>query len=378
MPPFDVPSEGFRIDHATLRDWTKEVISSTGTAADVADDVADVLVAADLRGVASHGTGRLSMYVALAEAGITDAAARPERVGGTPALGVWDGHNGWGPHAGRVVMDDVIERATTFGIAAAVIRRANHYGIAGWYAIRAADRGLIGMSMTNGTPLVAPTRGRTKLLGTNPIAFAAPAGRFGNLVLDMATSSITWGRLLVDARRGNDLADGVGMDSAGRVTTSPAAVLADGALIPLGGGEATAGYKGYGLALMVDALTGVLAAASFGPFVQPFSLAGGPSDLGQMFLAIDPQAVDPGYPGRLETLLDELVRAPTSPDAEGSIMYPGQPEAEREADQRQHGIVIDPGHREMLVKLGDRLGLPLPDLSPVGRVAGEPSGSVVA
>ncbi|HLO34440.1 MAG TPA: Ldh family oxidoreductase [Candidatus Deferrimicrobium sp.] len=361
MPPFDVPADGFLIDHVTLRDWTKRVVCETGTAADMADDVADVLVAADLRGITSHGTGRLSMYVALVEAGITDAHERPERIGGMPAMGLWDGRNGWGPHAGRVVMDDVIERARTLGIAAAVIRHANHYGIAGWYAIRAADRGLIGMTMTNGTPLVAPTRGRTKLLGTNPIAFAAPAGRYGNLVLDMATSAVTWGRLLVDARRGHDLADGVGMDSEGRVTTSPAAVLADGALIPLGGSEATAGYKGYGLALMVDALTGVLAGANFGPFVEPFSLAGGPSDLGQMFLAIDPNAIDPGgFVPRLEALIDELVGAPTAPGAAGPVLYPGQPESEREAEQREHGIVLDGGHHDLLAKLGERLGLPFP------------------
>jgi len=374
MPPFDVPSDGFLVDHVTLRDWTRDVICRTGTEADIADDVADVLVAADLRGITSHGTGRLSMYVSLVEAGITDAHQRPERIGGTPALGLWDAHNGWGPHAGRVVMDDVIVKATTLGIAAAVIRHANHYGIAGWYAIRAADRGLIGMTMTNGTPLVAPTRGRTKLLGTNPIAFAAPAGRYGHLVLDMATSSVTWGRLLVDARRGRDLADGVGMDVDGRVTTSPAAVLADGALIPLGGSEATAGYKGYGLALMVDALTGVLAAASSGPFVEPFSLVGGPSNLGQMFLAIDPDALDPGgYEQRLETLLDALVEAPTAPDAPGPVLYPGQPEAEREIEQREHGIVLDAGHHELLVRLGERIGLPLPTLVPVRAQVGGPA-----
>lgn len=361
MPPFELPTDGFVVDHARLLDWTTRVICHVGTPADMADDVAAVLVAADLRGITSHGTGRLPMYVALVEGGITDALERPQRIGGTPALGLWDGRNGWGPHAGRMVMDDVIDRATTLGIAAAVIRHANHYGIAGWYAMRAAARGLIGMTMTNGTPLVAPTRGRTKLLGTNPIAFAAPAGRFGNLVLDMATSTVTWGRLLVAARRGQEVAGGVAMDSEGHMTTSPAAALADGALLPLGGGEETAGYKGYGLALMVDALTGVLAGASFGPFVLPFSLVGGPSDLGQLFLAIDPNAVDPGgFEPRLEALLDELVRAPTAPDAPGPVLIPGQPEAEREAEQREHGIVLDRGHHDLLVKLGERLGLEFP------------------
>jgi LDH2 family malate/lactate/ureidoglycolate dehydrogenase len=312
------------------------------------------------------------MYVALVEAGITDALVRPVRIGGTPALGLWDGRNGWGPHAGRVVMDDVIDRARKLGIAAAVIRHANHYGIAGWYAMRASARGLIGMSMSNSTPLVAPTRGRTKILGTNPLAFAAPAGRYGDLVVDMATSTITWGRLLVAARRGQEVASGVAMDSEGRLTSSPSAALADGALLPLGGVEETAGYKGYGLALMIDTLTGVLAGANFGPFVLPFSLVGGPSDLGQLFLAIDPNAIDPGgFEARLECLLDELAHAPTAPDAPGPVLIPGQPEAEREAEQREHGIVLDRGHHDMLVDLGDRLGLAFP----VARV--ESDGSTV-
>jgi LDH2 family malate/lactate/ureidoglycolate dehydrogenase len=361
MPPFELPADGHVIDRATLVDWVTTVVRHVGTPADMADDVAEVLVAADLRGITSHGTGRLPMYVALVEAGITDATERPERIGGTPAFGLWDGRNGWGPHAGRVVMDDVIDRATTLGIASAVIRHANHYGIAGWYPMRAASRGLIGMTMSNSTPLVAPTRGRTKLLGTNPIAFAAPAGRYGQLVLDMATSTVTWGRLLVAARRGQELEWGVAMDGEGRLTSTPAAVLADGALLPLGGVEATAGYKGYGLALMIDALTGVLAGANFGPFVLPFSLVGGPSDLGQLFLAIDPDAIDPGgFEPRLEALLDELTRAPTMPDAPGPVLIPGQPEAARDADQREHGIVLDHVHQDMLVKLGERLGLGFP------------------
>jgi LDH2 family malate/lactate/ureidoglycolate dehydrogenase len=361
MPPFEPPRDGVCIDHTVLHRWTTEVIRSTGTPADIAVDVADVLVAADLRGITSHGTGRLSMYVALVEAGITDKETRPERIGGTPVLGLWDGRNGWGPHGGRVVMDDVIDRASTFGLAAAVIRHANHFGIAGWYAMRASARGFIGMTMTNSTPLVAPTRGRTKLLGTNPLAFAAPAGRFGELVVDMATSTVTWGRLQVAARRGDPIAWGVAMDSDGRLTDSPTTALADGALLPLGGLEETAGYKGYGLGLMVDVLTGVLSAANFGPFVLPFSLVGGPSDLGQLFLAIDPDSIDPGgFQSRLEVLLESLSSAPTMPDASGPVLIPGQPEAERDAYQRAHGIVLDDGHHEMLVKLGERLNLDFP------------------
>lgn len=344
-----------------------------GTPDDIALDVAEVLVAGDLRGIASHGTARLPVYISLVEGGVMDAQARPKRIRGMPALALWDGRNGWGHHAGRVLMDDAIERAATQGVAVSSVRHANHYGIAGWFAMRAATRGLIGISMTNSSPLVAPTRGMTKLLGTNPIAMAAPAGRFGMLVLDMATSAVTWGRLLVAERRGARVPDGVAIDREGLPTTSPAAALAGGALLPLGGIEETAGYKGYGLALLVDVLTGVLAAANFGSRVVPFSLTDGPSGLGQFFLAIDPAALEDGFEARLESLVDELVNAPLAPGAAGPVLMPGQPEAQREVEQLRHGIVLDAAHHTSLTALGHRLGIHFPESRPWGRVPGPPT-----
>jgi LDH2 family malate/lactate/ureidoglycolate dehydrogenase len=262
-------------------------------------------------------------------------------------------------------MDDAIERATDLGMAASIAHRASHFGIAGWYSMRAAARGLIGMTLTNASPLVAPTRSRERLLGTNPIAVAAPAGRFGMFVLDMATSAITWGRVLVADRRGLDIAGGVAIDGDGRPTTRPSEVLRAGALLPLGGTEATAGYKGYGLAMMVDVLTGVLAGANFGSRVVPFSTTRGPSDLGQLFLAIDPASLGEGaFEKRMEALCAELVEAPLAPDAPGPVLIPGQPEAEREAEQRRTGIRLEAGHHEVLVRLGDRLGVAFPGQAP--------------
>jgi LDH2 family malate/lactate/ureidoglycolate dehydrogenase len=271
-------------------------------------------------------------------------------------------------------MDDVSRLARTLGIAAASIRHANHYGIAGWYAMRASARGLIGLTMTNTSPLVAPTRGRTKLLGTNPLAFAAPAGRFGTLVLDMATSTITWGRLLVAARRGQPMERGVAIDAAGEPTTLPDHALRGGALLPLGGPEETGGYKGYGLSLMVDVLTGVLAAANFGSRVVPFSLTDGPSGLGQLFLAIDPESLAPGFEARMETLLDELVTAPTAPGALGRVLIPGEPETRREEEQRERGVIIDPVHHASLVELGERIGVAFPAVRVDGAVDGDATG----
>lgn len=350
-----------RVEADRLRDWTVDVVRRLSTPPDIAADVADVLVAADLRGVASHGTFRLPVYASLAEAGVIAVEARPQRDGGTAVLTRWDAANGWGPHAGRVLMDDAIERAKTFGMAASIAHRASHFGIAGWYAMRAAANGLIGVTMSNASPLVAPTRGRTRILGTNPLAVAAPSGRFGMLVLDMATSAVTWGRVLVADRRGTEIPSGVAIDNDGHPTTSTARVLHGGALLPLGSYEATAGYKGYGLALVVDILTGVLAGANFGSRVIPFSTTSGASDLGQLFLAIDPAAADGGdFAARVEALCDELVNAPRAPDAPGPVLIPGQPEAEQEGEQEQHGIRMEVAQLEALIELGERLGSPFP------------------
>jgi LDH2 family malate/lactate/ureidoglycolate dehydrogenase len=361
-----LPSTGVRVGIDALRDWTLEVIMSLGTPQDIAVDVTDALIAADLRGVTTHGTFKLPVYVAVAQAGTLDVAARPTRDGGTDVLAVWDAHDGWGQHGGRVMMDDAIERAATLGMAASLARHACHFGIAGWYAMRAASRGSIGVVLTNTAPLVAPTRGRARILGTNPIAVAAPAGSAGMFVLDMATSAITWGRVLTDARHDETLPQGVAIDRDGRVTTDPAEVLDGGALLGLGGSEATGGHKGYGLALAIDILTGVLAGAAFGSSVVPqWSKADRPSDLGQLFMAIDPGALgDPSFETRMQRYMEELRASPRSPEADGPVLVHGDPEAEHTALQRDGGIRMSLPDHTALVSLGERLDIPFPSGSP--------------
>ena len=264
MPVYADPSGGLAVPAGLLQAWTARLVEQIGTPRDIAADVAEVLVASDRRGIASHGTARLPNYIALIEAGVMDPAARPVVDGGRPALTRFDARNGWGHHAGRVALDAAIEAARDLGLAATTVRNSNHFGIAGWYALRAAAAGLIGISLSNTSPLVAPTRARQPLIGTNPIALAAPAGRFGSFCLDMATSTIPRGRIEVAARRGELLPVGWAIDAEGRPATTPEAALG-GALHPLGGEEATGGHKGYGLSLAVDLLTGVLAGAAFGP-----------------------------------------------------------------------------------------------------------------
>ena len=340
------------------------LLGTLGTPADIASDVAEILLAADRRGIASHGTARLPNYVALVEAGVLDPAARPVREAGRSALVRFDGRNGWGHHASRVAVDWAIEAVAEVGAATAVVRNSNHYGIAGWYALRAAERGLIGVSLSNTSPLVAPTRSRVAMLGTNPIAIAAPAGRFGSFCLDMATSTVPRGRIEVAARRGESLPVGWAIDAEGRPALTPEAALA-GALHPLGGEESTAGYKGYGLSLAVDMLTGVLGGAAFGPNIIGLFSTDAPSDLGQTFIVIDPAAIDePGaFERRLEGYLEQLVAAPLAPDAPGRVLVPGEPEAAAAARSDEHGVVIDRVHADGLRALGERLGFPFPDVA---------------
>jgi LDH2 family malate/lactate/ureidoglycolate dehydrogenase len=362
VPVYADPREGHAIEPARLEAWTAEVIGWLGTPSEVAADVAALLVASDRRGIASHGTARLAQYVSLVEAGVLDPGARPSVVRRRSAIALLDAHNGWGHHAGRVATDLAIDGAREAGSFTAIVRRSNHYGIAGWYAMRAANAGMIGISLTNSSPLVAPTRSREPMLGTNPIAVAAPAGRHGTFCLDMATSTVPRGRIEVAARRGETLQAGWAIDRDGRPALTPEAALA-GSLQPLGGAEQTGGYKGYGLSLVVDLLTGILGGAHFGPEVIPlFSTHDGESDLGQAFIVIDPSAIDDdgAFEARMEHAVDLLVAAPTIPDAPGPVLMPGAPEADAERRADQVGVIIDAEHHAALTALAERSGIPLP------------------
>jgi len=361
MPVYDDPEGGLRVDARALFRWTAEVVQRLGSPPDIAKDVAELLIASDLRGIASHGTARLPQYVKLADACVMDPAARPVLEHGKAAISLFDAQNGFGHHAGRVAIDHAIERARDNGAAVAVVRNSNHYGIAGWYAMRAAASGMIGVSLTNTSPLVAPTRARVSMLGTNPIAVAAPAGKYEMLVLDMATSTIPRGRIEVAARRAESLPVGWAIAPDGSPATTPEQALA-GALQPLGGEESTGGYKGYGLALMVELLTGILGGAAFGPNIIGLFSTEGKSDLGQFYMAVDPAAIGEraAFEARLEQLIDQLTHAPLIPNAPGPVLYPGQPELERNRVQQREGVVIDREHHASLLSLAKRFAISFP------------------
>jgi L-2-hydroxycarboxylate dehydrogenase (NAD+) len=262
-------------------------------------------------------------------------------------------------------MDLAIQKAKETAVGIVTVRNSNHYGIAGYYALMALDHDLIGMSMTNAAPLVVPTFGRTAVLGTNPIAITAPTSRETPFVFDMATSTVPRGKVEVYNRQGKPMPHGYAVDETGADTTDSARVLnalakrLGGGLLPLGGaGEEFGGHKGYGLALMVDVLTGVLPGAAMG--LQVYQDETKP-DVGHFFLAIDPAAFRPleEFKRDMDRLARELKDSPKAAGQE-RIFVAGEKSFAKMAKYRTEGIPLGPKVVENLRQIGTELRVPWP------------------
>ncbi|XP_076461628.1 putative oxidoreductase YjmC [Babylonia areolata] len=331
--------------------------------------LADVVVAADYRGHFSHGLRRLNYYMQdLLKANVsTSATQEPEVVKETAATALVDGHNLLGPVVGNFAMDLAIRKAKDVGIGWVSVRGTNHFGIAGWYSMRAQKEGLVGMAFTNTSPMLVPTRSRQQTLGTNPLSLAAPANKGDSMVLDMATTVVAFGKVHVRKSQNQTLPMGWGVDGTGKPSTDPDKVMAvDGGLMPLGGPEETSGYKGYGLALLVEVLCGILSGANYGPHIRHWQRHKGAADLGQCFVAIDPEAFAPGFTDRMSDLLDHC-RGLEPAEGEREVLVPGDPERQHMAmcDSRG-GIPYQPQQILSADDIAKKYGVePLKRLSPV-------------
>lgn len=336
-----------RVSATEAHRFASDCLLATGaTTADHADQQAALLVAADNRGHYSHGLNRLHMYVNELRAGTADGCAVPRIVRESPATAWVDARNALGAVAGNWCMDVAMAKARSVGVGLVCCRRANHYGMAGWYTARAERQGLIGLSMCNTSPVMAPTRSRQAALGTNPIAFAAPASEGGGFQLDMATSAVSLGKIEVQRCKGEPCPVGWAQDAAGRPATDAQDAWEAGCLLPLGGDEKTAGYKGYGLAAMAEVMCGVLAGAAFGTNVRRWTLDGGvvPADLGQMFMAVDPGFFASGFEERM-TEFTGMLRGLEPVDAERPVMVAGDPERQREMENGRYGGILYHGRQ---------------------------------
>jgi len=358
---------GPRVQAEPLKDFCVRVFQKMGVPEADARITADVLVTANLRGVDSHGVARLRRYVDGLQSGMMVAQPEVQVVTETPATALIDAGAGLGQPVSYRAMEKAIEKALDVGAGFVTVRNSNHYGIAGYYAMMALDHDCIGISMTNAAVLVVPTFGRDAMLGTNPIAVAAPADRERPFVLDMATSTVPRGKLEVYHRSEKPLPLGWATDETGTPTAESGRVLenfkqrAGGGLLPLGGaGELLGGHKGYGLSLMVDVLCAVLSGAAYADTVYPKTPDGKPlpSKIGHFFGAWRVDGFRPAdeFKAAMDDLQQRLKNAPKAEDQDRIYVH-GEKEYEEAERRSREGIPLNPKVAVDLEAIAGELGI---------------------
>jgi len=354
-----------RYHSSDLRDYAERFLRHFDVPAKDAQIMADVLITADERGVDSHGIIRLySYYGTRLRRNLIDPLSPTRILEDSPATQLIDGGNGLGPVVAYRAMKTCIQKARSNALATVSIRNSNHYGIAGYYAMMAIPEDMIGISLTNSQPLVAPTYAKEPMLGTNPIAVAVPAGRERPYVLDMATSIVPIGRVTVYSKAQERIPVGWGMDRTGRLVDDPDAVLNGGALLPLGGPDTMRGYKGYGLALLVDILCGVLSGAAFGPAVgRPGSE--GTANVGHFFMALRIGAFRSlaSFKEDMDRLLQQMKGA-SKAEGHDRIYIHGEKEFEHVERCAVDGVPVLSPVANSLKEIGDEIGVPF-DCEPI-------------
>ena len=348
------------VSEKALRALMERMFEREGFAPKDARAIADVLMLADLFGIESHGAQRMMYYHQNIASGSVNTAAEIEIVRQTPVSALLDAHFAMGQLAGVRAMNLAIEKAKQTGVGMVCVRNSSHYGIAGYYTLMAAQEGLCAFSMTNTGPIMTPTFGREMMLGTNPIAFCMPAQPYP-FWFDASTTVVTLGKVEVHAKREKPMPEGWTIDADGAICTDAGkmnrAILAGemGGILPLGGvGETHSGHKGYGLAIMVEALTGVLAQGLLSPEMQ-----GAHGDhTSHFFLAFDPGMF--GEPeaicAQMSRYLDMLRRSERMPGAP-RIYTPGEKAFESKKRRMEHGIPVEEKTLAELRQIAYELGV---------------------
>lgn len=336
-------------DYQLLRAFAREVFLSIGCSEEDAETATDVLLSADLRGVDSHGLARLSGYVRLYEVGRVNTRPDMKVVHETPSTAVVDADSALGLVSAPFSMKKAIEKAEKCGTGWVSVKNSNHFGIAGYHAMMALEKNMIGISLTNASPLVAPTFSRERLLGTNPICVAIPAGEEPAFVADMATTTAANGKLEILQRKGKDAPYGWIQDAEGNVVTESDAVKKGGALLPLGGDCEHGSHKGYALGAVVDIFSAILSGANYGPWVPPFpayvpmpeNMPG--KGIGHFFGVMRIDAFRPAeeFLEHMDNWIRRFREAKTVAGQE-KVIIPGDPEREMTAARLNGGIPLDP------------------------------------
>jgi LDH2 family malate/lactate/ureidoglycolate dehydrogenase len=325
-----------------LLEFAKQIFEKCGMNSADAHLAADVLISADLRGVDSHGIARLSGYVRLHEAKRANMNAKHQIIYETPSTATIDADEGLGLVVGPKAMQIAIDKANLVGTGWVAVQNSNHFGIAAYHAMKALPNNMIGIAMTNASPLVAPTNSKQRMLGTNPICYAFPAGKHLPIVVDMATSAAANGKLEIAMRNKKPIPNNWVQTKEGGESVDANELTNGGSLLPLGG------HKGYGLASIVDLLCGVLSGANYGPWVPPFVAFLKPLEdlpgkgIGHFFGAMRIDAFRPAsyFLAEIDNWIDTFKKA-NRLDEKQPVLIPGEPEFLIEKERLISGIPLN-------------------------------------
>lgn len=339
----------------TLVTFSQALFEAAGVPPERAALVADSLVAADLRGVESHGVQLIPPYLDRMVSGDISVTATGHVIHENGPFLVYHGENGAGQVISAICVDHAIRLAGLHGIGMVVARESSHFGAAAYWAQRMSSRGLIGIVMCDASPSIAPWQGRDPKLGTNPICMSVPSSGKGAWLLDMATTTVARGKIFKAAIAGEkEIPPGWAMDKWGVPTTSTQEAI-EGLAMPLGG------YKGSGLAVMVEILCAVLSGGGMLTDLGGIGIPGRPLRVNQMFMAIDVARFLPleEFQQRMERLVTELK---SSSPAHGytEVLVAGDPEWRMEAERRRSGIPVPPEVWRRIGAWAERLGVPVP------------------
>lgn len=347
-----------------LFDFTKAIFQKIGCSEVHAVTASTALLSADLRGVDSHGIARLSGYVRLWEVKRVNAGPDIKVIHETPSTAVVDGDSGLGLVVAPFAMKVAIEKARHAGTGWVSVQNSNHFGIAAHHAMMALDHDMIGIAMTNASPLVAPTFSLDKMLGTNPICVAAPAGKEPPFVADLATTTAANGKLEILQRKNLSTPGGWVQDKQGQPSNDPHILKQGGALLPLGGDREHGSHKGYALGAIVDIFSALLSGANYAPWVPPFpAYVPMPTrqpgkGIGHFLGAMRIDAFRP--PADFKANMDDWIqgfRNARPVPGEEKVLVPGDPEREFEKERLQNGIDLLQTIVDDLRQVGEKLGV---------------------
>ncbi|MEJ0102242.1 MAG: Ldh family oxidoreductase [Bacteroidota bacterium] len=353
-----------KFSYRQLFDFSKSVFQKIGCPEADADLAVKVLLSADLRGIDSHGVARLSGYVRLWEVNRINATPDIQIIHETPSTATVNGDSGLGLVIAPKAMQIAIDKAKNVGTGWVAVQNSNHFGIAGYHAMMALEQDMIGIALTNASPLVSPTFSIERLLGTNPICVAIPAGDEPAFVADLATTTAANGKLEILQRKNGVAPLGWIQDKQGKPSTNPHELKGGGALLPLGGDREHGSHKGYALGAIVDIFSAVLSGANYGPWVPPFPAYVPMPDeqpgkgIGHFFGAMRIDAFRPASDFKMH--MDKWIKrfhSAKTVEGQTKVIIPGDPEREMHAERMKNGILLMPVVLDDLKYLSEKFGI---------------------